>query len=315
MVRDLPPELWTPILQHVHRASRDDLLTCMQLNSKFFELGFTVMYRNVSLRLRDAVRFERAVSRYRVPDEDNEDKLCFPFVRCLRIVIPGDGRDYGFGALKPTARGMPSGVDHIARRGIAAVIECMALMSNLRTLSIVTYSGHRLNTWDEQGLQPPQSGVVLSASSTRARGPSTSILSALVEQLPSTVRNLSIDLSELSRYEPLPVCLLCSAINSKLSQLEHLNMHLRSYCGHLLLKEQSEAPSCASLRSVIMRVHGFSARLCAKSSLRGTVLNLENYTRNIKARIDDGEFPSLEQFSIISKRRPLGIRQHADAKW
>lgn len=93
MVADLPVELLTPILQAVHRNSRDNLIACMQGNKQFYELGFNILYRNVSLRLKDALRFRRAVEHYLV--EDDKGRFHFPYTRCLRIVIPGDGRDYG----------------------------------------------------------------------------------------------------------------------------------------------------------------------------------------------------------------------------
>ena len=313
----LPPELWTPILQQVHRTSRDDLLSCMQANQQLCEIGFPILYRNVSLRLKDILLFERAIRRFSLVGEESGE-LEFPFVRCLRLVVPGDGRDYGYGGLKaPAHPTLPSGVDTIAERGVQALIRCMSRLTRVRTFSIVTYSGHRLNTWDEQGLPPPESGAVLSASSTRARGPNTNVLAQLVQALPPSIRNLSIDLSELSRYEPMPNCTLCPAISAKISQLEHLNMHLRSYCGQLLVSAGSSMeyqPDYRSLQSVIMRIHGFSARLCARTSQTG-ILNLDGYTRNIKHLLHSGQLPNLQQFSIISKRRPLGIRQHADAKW
>lgn len=312
---ELPVELWTPILQQVHRHSRDDLLTCMQLNQAFFEISFPILYRNVSLKLRDAFRFKRSVLHYAKQSDSSELEGQFPYTRCLRLVIPGDGREYGYGGLRtPSSYGDRFGADIVAERGIEALVEVMGYLSKLRTLSIVTYSGHRLNTWDAQGLGPPVSGEIMSASSARQRGPDTNTVAALVAALPETVRDLSIDLSELSRYEPKPRCGLCPAINSKVPQLEHLNMHLRSYCPSLLLPEDTAVSVYTSLKSVIMRIHGFSARLCSKTSLTG-ILNLDTYTRCIKSSMHHGLFPNIEQFNIISKRRQLGARGHSDAKW
>lgn len=310
----LPVELLVPILQQVLRNSRDDLLTCMQANQLFFETGFHVLYRNVSLKLKDAFRFEKSIKRYLVRGQSSNE-LHFPYIRGLRIVIPGDGRDYGFGALThPATPSEPSGPDLIAERGVEALTAVLPYLSKLRTLSIVSYNGHRLNTWDEQGLGMPSSAATLSASTTRARGPNTNIIAKLVEAIPETVRDLSIDLSELSRYEPMLQCHLCPAINTKLTQLEHLNMHLRSYCPQLIVHEVTNPPVYTSLKSVIMRIHGFSARVCSKVS-HSNVLSLDMFTRNMKSIMQAGSLPGLEQFVIISKRRPLGVRQHADAKW
>jgi hypothetical protein len=283
----------------------------MQGNHLFFELGFAILYRNVSLRLKDALLFEKAIRAYLI--RDNAWRVRFPYTRCLRVVIPGDGRDYGFGAA--SRRTLPEhGVDTVAQRGADAIASILPYLTKLRTFSIVSYNGHRLNTWDEQGLGIPRNGAIVSASSTRAPGPEINILADLVSHLPGSVRDLSIDLSELSRYEPLVECRLCPAINKVAGQLEHLNLHLRSYCSQLLVEEIAAPPKYEALQSVIMRIHGFSARLCSKNVTSG-ILNLDMFTRNIKSLIQKGFLGQLKQFIIISKRRPLGLRQHADAKW
>jgi hypothetical protein len=284
----------------------------MQCNSQFFEIGFVAMYRNISLQLKDALRFEKAIQGYLT--KNDQGLLHFPYTRCLRIIVPGDGRDYGYGAARgrvPPVGETTAGVDRIAKRGLDALRRILPFFSKLRTFSVVSYNGHRLNTWDEQGLGTPIGAAMLSASNTRARGPNINLLADLVYCLPDCVRDLSIDLSELSRYEPLSECFLCSAINKIAPQLEHLNLHLRSYCSRLLV---IHSPIYSSLQSVIIRIHGFSARLCCKNSTSG-ILNLDMFTRNVKTLIENGNLPQLKQFILISKRRPLGLRQHSDAKW
>ncbi|KIW00678.1 uncharacterized protein PV09_07862 [Verruconis gallopava] len=315
MASRLPAELLSTILQQVHRNSRDSLLTCMQCNSQFFEIGFDILYRNVSLRLKDAVRFEKAVKRYMVRNDDSS--WHFPFTRCFRIVIPGDGRDYGYGAARSRVFSVTesSGVDVIAKKGIDALKRVLRGFSKMRTFSIVSYNGHRLNTWDPQGLGIPPGAAILSASSTRARGPSINLLADLVYCLPDSVRDLSIDLSELSRYDPLSSCVLCPAINKIAPQLEHLNLHLRTYCNQLLVRNIADAPTYSSLQSVIIRIHGFSARLCCKYSSSSGILNLDMFTRNISTLIQNQHLPQVKQFILISKRRPIGVRQHSDVKW
>ena len=90
---DLPVELLTHVFQNVLRDSRSDLLTCMQVNRRWHREAFSILYRNVSLRLREARRFSQAV--HLKADLNDKGVHHFPHVRTLRVVIPGDGRDYG----------------------------------------------------------------------------------------------------------------------------------------------------------------------------------------------------------------------------
>lgn len=286
----------------------------MRCNKHFFNVGFEVLFKNVALRLREAHRFRKAIERY--IEQDERGSFHFPHIRTLRIIIPGDGRDYGYGALNNRAMSVPDCVTLVTEPAITALQHVLPFLSKLRTFSIMTHNGHRLNTWDDY-LGPPPRNPLESASATRRSGPSTNLLARLINALPPDVRDLSIDLSELSKYEPLPKCELCPAINKLAPRLEHLNLHLRSYCNHLLIPPDIQAAVYPLLRSVILRIHGFSARICTKTGHLNQfyILNLDTLTRRLKMVLEAGGTPNLKQFIIISKRRPHGIRQHSDAKW
>ena len=309
MLSSLPVELLTSLLQQVHGASRESLVTCMRCNRRLYRTGFEILYKHVTLRIRDAVRFASSIDHLSTLEEG----VSFPHIRSLRVVIPGDGRDYGGGG-----GALREGATKIIDPGIRALVEVLPLLVKLRTFSIMSYNGHRLNTFDEC-LGVPTRFADQTASSSRKPGPSINILAKLVMALPPSVRDLSIDLSELSRYEPVPQCDLCSAINHAAPQLEHLNLHLRSYCSHVLTITGSITfPKYPSLKSLILRIHGFNGKLCTQSIQAHhtfAYLDLDLFTRRMKELIIRGSLPSLKQCIIISKRRPHGIRQHPDAKW
>lgn len=317
----LPAELLTSIFQHVHRGSRDTLIACMQSNKQFYEIGFGVLYKHVTLRIKDAMRFQSAIQS--LLERDNESViLSFPHTRSLRVIIPGDGRDYGFTA---TQLGGENRSSKIIRPGIVALCNVLPLLVKMRTFSIMSFNGHRLNTFDET-LGTPGAASTISASSSRKPGPGINVLAHLIGALPASVKDLSIDLSELSRYDALSSCDLCPAINRIAENLEHLNLHLRSYCAHLLTEQFlyhdyqiliNETPMYPFLKSLIIRIHGFNAKRCTHLEGRNAFahLDLDLMTRDLRNLLAADRFPALKQCIIISKRRPAHLRQHNDTKW
>lgn len=140
--------------------------------------------------------------------QTEEGTRCLRAIKTMRIMVPGDGRDY-------CGDGKAADVLDV---GLVFLSEVLPLLSNLKTFSIIAYGGARMNGIEDY-LGPPR------ITSTRSPGPKQDSFARIIKALPLSVRDLALDLAELSRSEQVVKCHLCPAINSIVHELEHLNLH------------------------------------------------------------------------------------------
>jgi hypothetical protein len=151
------------------------------------------------------IRFSNHLTKLAQTEEGNQ---CLRAMKTMRIMVPGDGRDYcGDGEAA-----------NILDRGTSFLTDILPLLSNLTTFSIMAYGGARMNGI-EDFLGPPR------ITSTRSPGPRQDSFARVIKALPPSVKDLALDLAELSRSEQVLKCHLCPAINSIAHNLENINLH------------------------------------------------------------------------------------------
>jgi hypothetical protein len=302
-IENLPVELLTTILEVVRGSSRNDFIKCLSTCQQWNAIGTQVLWKHVYLKIQSAEHFSARVLQL---SNGEEGKRTLKSVKSLRVMVPGDGRDYsGTGSSKtPT---------EILRVGVDAIAVALPHLENLRTFSAMAYGGTRMNGEDDFLGSVP--------SAPRSPGPSQNVFNKILHALPDSVKDLSLDLSELSRVEPSPNCDICPAINLIARQLHHLNLHLRTYCPTLLdLRDPNGTFQPNEFRSVIVRMHGFRVKQCTypvrTMAIRHLPFSVQTFTFRMKQLYDSEVCPSLQQLLIIAKRRPpLMQKQHDDCKW
>jgi len=298
-IADLPVELLTAILHRVHARSINDLLSCIGVSRLWGTLAEPILWRSVFFKFHDSLRFHAKVKVLNITEKGRE-KL--RGVRSLRIGVPGDGRDYR--KQKPAAVTLAPGIEKLE--------EVLPYLPNLQIFAIVVYSGLRMNGPEEfLGSMPPR---------IRSCGPSADMFASIIDALPPSVRDLCVDFSESTRGPLLSKCQMCPAVNRRLPQLENLALHLRTFCPNVLASSLSESPKYPLLKSVIVRLQGFRTRECCWSNpspyrRNESFFDVDQYTTRIHNLHNEGVFPSLKHFLIISKRRPVGIQQDLNCKW
>jgi hypothetical protein len=298
----LPVELLTNILEIVRGSSRNDFVTCLRVCQQWNVIGSPVLWKHIYLRIQSAKHFSAQVLHL---SDKVDGRSTLNSVRSLRVMVPGDGRDYSGSGSKHTPT-------EILTYGIDAIAVALPHLENLCTFSAMAYGGTRMNGEDDFLGSVP--------AATRSPGPNQNVFTTILKALPNSVRDLSLDLSELSRVEPTQKCDICPAINHIARRLHHLNLHLRTYCPTLLdLRWPNGDFQSNEFRSVIVRMHGFRVKQCTypvrPQPVRWLPFNVQSFTHRMKQLYDSGECPSLKQLLIISKRRPSYLVQHEDCKW
>jgi hypothetical protein len=303
-IESLPVELLTSILELVRGSSRNDFITCLRVCQQWSAIGSPILWKHIYLRIPSAKHFSAQILQL---SEREDGKQLLKSVRSLRVMVPGDGRDY-------SGNGYESTPTQILTVGVDAIAVALPHLENLCTFSAMAYGGTRMNGEDNY------LGSVQTA--TRFPGPNQNVFTSILKALPDSVRDLSLDLSELSRIGPSQECEICPAINLIAGQLHNLNLHLRTYCPNLLdLRRPSRDLPPNEFRSIIVRMHGFRVKQCTYPvrpplrHMRWLPFNVQDFTQRMKQFYDGGDYPLLKQLLIISKRRPPYSIQHEDCKW
>lgn len=213
-IEDLPNELLTAIFHRVHASSHSRLISCIGCCRLWKDLAEPILWRHIFLKFQNSKRFSAQVVAL---SKSKEGRRKLETVRCLRIAIPGNGRDYGAG-VRDVDIGEEESSDgvriwnelesHIelgqlravARRinpvslmgvGIYALQQAVPLLSSLKTFHLLVYNGVKMNGPDD----------MLGAIGYRGKteGPDPDMFVGLIDRLPPTVRDLCLDLSDATR--------------------------------------------------------------------------------------------------------------------
>jgi hypothetical protein len=319
----LPVELLIAIFYRIHASSNRDLVSCIGCSQYWKGLAEPILWKNIFLKFHDSRRFSAQVG---VLSNSEEGRRKLNAVRCLRVAVPGDGRDYTGGVYesdsggKSIHRGPPLGAAYIFGRpgaayilasGIADLASALPHLSNLQTFLIMVYNGMRMNGPEDFLGSIPNRG--------KTAGPYSNIFATLIDVLPPSVTDLYLDLSDATKnHFQLAPCQICPAVTRVLPRLEHLALYLRTCCDHILVPANPRYPDSPKLKSVIMRLQGFQTKDCGFRKIGGrwrqVEFDINQYTAKIQNARKDGFFPSLKSFLVISKRRPVD-HQDLACKW
>jgi hypothetical protein len=314
-IGDLPVELLTAIFHRVHASSHNTLVACIGCCRHWKDLAEPILWRNVFLRFHNSRRFSAQIG-ILISSEQGRSKL--NTVRCLRIAVPGNGRDYigGVHDHNPDEDGGSLGpcqdTAGILAIGISGLVGAVPHLSNLQTFQIMVYNGVKMNGPDD----------FLGSITHRERtaGPCPDMFAKLLDVLPPSVRDLYLDLSDAPRRYPHSACQICPAINRIVPRLEHLALYLRTCCDHVLVPTNSNEPYCPKLKSIIVRLQGFHSKNCSYprnlARLQSVPFDVNKYGLLIRNARKNGAFPSLQSFLIISKWRAAGANsQDLTCRW
>lgn len=338
-IADLPNELLTAIFHRVHAFSHSALISCVGCCQHWKDLAEPILWRNIFLRFHNSRRFSAQI---RALSESEQGRRKLKTVRCLRIAIPGNGRDYAGGVHdRPSDNGADdttSGVSQsdesrgrfnyamvdstlrprrsssyvLIAQGLSDLELAVPYLASLHTFHLLVYNGVKMNGPDDR------LGSI--AHREKTPGPCPDMFVSLLNTLPLSVRDLCLDLSDATRRFPRDKCRFCPAVNELLPRLEHLALYLRSCCVCILRPEASTSPSGPNLKSVIMRLQGFQSKECRlvlrQQQRQFAHFDVKEYCRLVQIARASGAFPSLESFLIISKRRLVGAdNSDVSSRW
>ncbi|KAE9975771.1 hypothetical protein BLS_002405 [Venturia inaequalis] len=213
-IEDLPNELLTAIFHRVHASSHSCLISCIGCCQLWKALAEPILWRHIFLKFENAKRFSAHVVAL---SKSKEGRRKLETVRCLRIAIPGNGRDYAGcvrdeSVCEEEASGglriwneldMDTEVDQLRvfiRRtyadslmkvGIYALQDAVPLLSSLKTFHLLVYNGVKMNG--------PEDMLGTIGYRAKTDGPDPDMFVGLIDRLPSTVRDLCLDLSDATR--------------------------------------------------------------------------------------------------------------------
>lgn len=218
-IKDLPNELLTAILHRVHASSHTALISSIGCCQLWKDLAEPILWRNIFLRFQNSQRFSAQVLAL---SNTEQGRRKLETVRCLRVAVPGNGRDYA-GNVRDESVGeedASDGVriwhprneleldvhadadelwfitrriraDALIRVGICALQQAVPLLSSLETFHLLVYNGVKMNGPDDM------LGTI--AHRGKTEGPDPDMFVGLIDRLPPTVRNLCLDLSDATR--------------------------------------------------------------------------------------------------------------------
>lgn len=218
-IQDLPNELLTAIFHRVHASSHTRLISCIGCCQLWKDLAEPILWRNIFLRFQNSQRFSAQVVAL---SQNEEGRRKLETVRCLRIAVPGNGRDYaggvqdGFIGEEDASGGVRIWnarsevevdvladadqfrsivrrirADSLMRVGIYALQYAVPLLSSLTTFHLLVYNGVKMNGPDDM------LGTIGHRGKTE--GPDPDMFVGLIDRLPPTVRDLCLDMSDATR--------------------------------------------------------------------------------------------------------------------
>jgi hypothetical protein len=316
-IEDLPVELLTSIFYRVHASSHSALISCIGSCRQWKDLAEPILWRNIFLRFHNSQRFAAQVG---VLKHSEQGRRKLSTVRCLRIAVPGNGRAYAGGVHDfssdkegETIVAAPlQNAAQIIAIGVADLVGAVPYLSSLKTFHLMVYNAQKMNG--------PECFLGFIPILRSIKGPSPDIFATLIDALPPSVHNLCLDLSDAIRTDAYSQCLICPAVNRVLPRLEHLALYLRTCCDHILLPMNLNGSGSSRLKSVIMRLQGFRSKAChppVQYPMRRTRLfDVNKYSLLIQNARQNGAFPELASFLIITKRRKSGANgQDRTCKW